>query len=222
MYIICFTGGWDFESARSIAPQAHALRCDAAKRRTRQRCNAPFAPAVKGPHVRRSGDALQQTALRRRVAAAAGQQAVRLWCCPRRHPTGATPPAPPHQRQPPPRPGRRAHRLPPPTPQAASAAAGTPSEQVLAALRNVIDPDFGEDIVACDFVKDLVADSASGQVRWLPARRRRRRAGGPRQEPQHPWGSRLPLRAPRQREQVHLEAHGLTSAPAASSSSRCP
>jgi hypothetical protein len=38
---------------------------------------------------------------------------------------------------------------------------------VLDALRNLIDPDFNEDIVACGFVKDLVADSASGKVRRL-------------------------------------------------------
>ncbi len=37
-------------------------------------------------------------------------------------------------------------------------------DQILAQLRNIIDPDFGEDIVACGFVKNLVADEASGQV----------------------------------------------------------
>ncbi|GIL85260.1 hypothetical protein Vretimale_10767 [Volvox reticuliferus] len=40
----------------------------------------------------------------------------------------------------------------------------TPEEQVLAQLRNVIDPDFGEDIVACGFVRELAVDPASGSV----------------------------------------------------------
>ncbi|GLI60500.1 hypothetical protein VaNZ11_002663 [Volvox africanus] len=40
----------------------------------------------------------------------------------------------------------------------------SPEEQVLAQLRNVIDPDFGEDIVACGFVRELAVDPASGSV----------------------------------------------------------
>jgi len=38
------------------------------------------------------------------------------------------------------------------------------ADQVLAQLRRIIDPDFGEDIVACGFVKDLTIDAASGAV----------------------------------------------------------
>lgn len=41
------------------------------------------------------------------------------------------------------------------------AAAG---EAVLAQLRRIIDPDFGEDIVACGFVKDMAIDLGSGAV----------------------------------------------------------
>jgi metal-sulfur cluster biosynthetic enzyme len=37
-------------------------------------------------------------------------------------------------------------------------------EEVLSALRRIIDPDFGEDIVSCGFVKDLSIDQASGAV----------------------------------------------------------
>lgn len=37
-------------------------------------------------------------------------------------------------------------------------------EEVLSALRRIIDPDFGEDIVACGFVKDMDVDMASGAV----------------------------------------------------------
>lgn len=36
--------------------------------------------------------------------------------------------------------------------------------EVLAALARIIDPDFGEDIVACGFVKDLEADSDTGRA----------------------------------------------------------
>ncbi len=35
---------------------------------------------------------------------------------------------------------------------------------MLAQLRNVIDPDFGEDIVACGFVRELAVDPAAGTV----------------------------------------------------------
>lgn len=35
---------------------------------------------------------------------------------------------------------------------------------MLNALRNIIDPDFGQDIVTCGFIKKLAADSASGKV----------------------------------------------------------
>lgn len=37
-------------------------------------------------------------------------------------------------------------------------------EEVLSALRRIIDPDFGEDIVSCGFVKDLSIDQGSGAV----------------------------------------------------------
>jgi hypothetical protein len=37
---------------------------------------------------------------------------------------------------------------------------------VLAALSRIIDPDFGEDIVACGFVRDL-ATGAHFQILWL-------------------------------------------------------
>jgi len=36
--------------------------------------------------------------------------------------------------------------------------------EVLGALARIIDPDFGEDIVSCGFVRDLIADPASGRA----------------------------------------------------------
>ncbi len=36
--------------------------------------------------------------------------------------------------------------------------------EVLGALARIIDPDFGEDIVSCGFVRDLVADPATGRA----------------------------------------------------------
>ncbi|KIZ01501.1 putative Protein mrp like protein, partial [Monoraphidium neglectum] len=45
--------------------------------------------------------------------------------------------------------------------QAAPPALG---DQVLSQLRRIIDPDFGEDIVACGFVKDMAIDADSGAV----------------------------------------------------------
>ena len=42
--------------------------------------------------------------------------------------------------------------------------AETAEAEVLAALDTIIDPDFGTSIVACGFVKDLVADAAVGRV----------------------------------------------------------
>ncbi|KAG2448417.1 hypothetical protein HYH02_006309 [Chlamydomonas schloesseri] len=47
---------------------------------------------------------------------------------------------------------------------ATAAPARTREEEVLGQLRNVIDPDFGEDIVACGFVKELAIDEAAGAV----------------------------------------------------------
>jgi metal-sulfur cluster biosynthetic enzyme len=41
---------------------------------------------------------------------------------------------------------------------------GSKEEAVLGALRNVIDPDFGEDIVACGFIKALSVDQLTGKV----------------------------------------------------------
>lgn len=35
---------------------------------------------------------------------------------------------------------------------------------MLTQLRRIIDPDFGEDIVSCGFVKDMNIDSATGAV----------------------------------------------------------
>lgn len=40
----------------------------------------------------------------------------------------------------------------------------TAKDDVLRALSQIVDPDFGTDIVSCGFVKDLVADEASGEV----------------------------------------------------------
>ncbi|GBF89139.1 Fe-S cluster assembly factor, chloroplastic [Raphidocelis subcapitata] len=45
-----------------------------------------------------------------------------------------------------------------------AAAPPAPADQVLSQLRRIIDPDFGEDIVACGFVKDLQIDQQSGEV----------------------------------------------------------
>ncbi|KAK8486126.1 hypothetical protein V6N12_000952 [Hibiscus sabdariffa] len=41
---------------------------------------------------------------------------------------------------------------------------GTAEDDVLKALSQIIDPDFGTDIVSCGFVKDLLIDEASGEV----------------------------------------------------------
>eukprot|EP00951_Prasinocladus_malaysianus_P026264 scaffold232693_cov43-Prasinocladus_malaysianus.AAC.1 len=37
-------------------------------------------------------------------------------------------------------------------------------DEVLAQLERIIDPDFGMDIVACGFVKDLEVDAEDGKV----------------------------------------------------------
>ena len=60
---------------------------------------------------------------------------------------------------------------------ATSAGSEAPEAQVLAALRKIIDPDLGADIVACGFVKDLACDEAAGSVSFVlelttPVRRR--------------------------------------------------
>lgn len=39
-----------------------------------------------------------------------------------------------------------------------------PTSDVLKALSQIIDPDFGTDIVSCGFVKDLHVNEASGEV----------------------------------------------------------
>ena len=52
----------------------------------------------------------------------------------------------------------RAHASPS-SPSITSAPEGSREADVLSALRNVIDPDFGEDIVNCGFVKDLLVKS---------------------------------------------------------------
>eukprot|EP00898_Chlorokybus_atmophyticus_P006143 jgi/Chlat1/652/Chrsp103S01053 len=50
------------------------------------------------------------------------------------------------------------------TDSAASTSDSGLERDVLGALRRVIDPDFGMDIVACGFVKDLICDASTGQV----------------------------------------------------------
>lgn len=42
----------------------------------------------------------------------------------------------------------------------------TAETDVLKALSQIIDPDFGTDIVSCGFVKDLQIDEALGEVYW--------------------------------------------------------
>lgn len=37
-------------------------------------------------------------------------------------------------------------------------------DEVLKALAQIIDPDFGTDIVSCGFVKDLLVNEALGEV----------------------------------------------------------
>lgn len=44
------------------------------------------------------------------------------------------------------------------------AGARVAGEAVLTQLRRIIDPDFGEDIVSCGFVKDMNIDAATGAV----------------------------------------------------------
>lgn len=39
-------------------------------------------------------------------------------------------------------------------------------EQVLRELARIIDPDFGQDIVSCGFVKNLVVDADAGRVQF--------------------------------------------------------
>ena len=45
-----------------------------------------------------------------------------------------------------------------------SSAKATAEKDVLGALSTIIDPDFGMDIVACGFVKDLEIDTVTGKV----------------------------------------------------------
>ncbi|KAL3009481.1 hypothetical protein AAZX31_07G085200 [Glycine max] len=45
-----------------------------------------------------------------------------------------------------------------------SVSTGTAEDDVLKALSQIIDPDFGTDIVTCGFVKDLLIDKALGEV----------------------------------------------------------
>ena len=45
-----------------------------------------------------------------------------------------------------------------------SSAKATAEQDVLGALSTIIDPDFGMDIVACGFVKDLETDTVTGKV----------------------------------------------------------
>lgn len=43
----------------------------------------------------------------------------------------------------------------------------TLEKDVYKALSQIIDPDFGTDIVSCGFVKDLVIDQALGEVNYI-------------------------------------------------------
>ena len=45
-----------------------------------------------------------------------------------------------------------------------STAKTTAENDVLGALSTIIDPDFGMDIVACGFVKDMEIDALTGKV----------------------------------------------------------
>lgn len=47
------------------------------------------------------------------------------------------------------------------------AAPSTREAEVLSSLRVVIDPDFGEDIVSCGFVKEMAIDEAAGSVSFV-------------------------------------------------------
>ena len=49
---------------------------------------------------------------------------------------------------------------------ASATSIGTAEGNVLKALSQIIDPDFGTDIVSCGFVKDMLIDEASGEVTW--------------------------------------------------------
>jgi metal-sulfur cluster biosynthetic enzyme len=50
---------------------------------------------------------------------------------------------------------------------AAAPSAGDAESAVYAALRRIIDPDFGADIVECGFVKELRCDAATGDVSFV-------------------------------------------------------
>lgn len=47
---------------------------------------------------------------------------------------------------------------------ASAVSSGAAGSDVLKALSQIIDPDFGTDIVTCGFVKDLLIDEAQGEV----------------------------------------------------------
>ena len=47
---------------------------------------------------------------------------------------------------------------------ASTVSSGTVENDVLKALSQIIDPDFGTDIVTCGFVKDLQINEALGEV----------------------------------------------------------
>lgn len=50
-----------------------------------------------------------------------------------------------------------------------SVSTGTAEDDVLKALSQIIDPDFGTDIVTCGFVKDMKIDKDLGEVLKSPA-----------------------------------------------------
>ena len=113
-------------------------------------------PAAVVPTTRRTG-----------AAAAAGKPHQMMQLQHRRRGAAALAPPPGSRR-------RRARRgaTPPtaaadaaatPSPSITSAPEGSREADVLDALRNVIDPDFGEDVVNCGFVKDLLV-SAGGRA----------------------------------------------------------
>ena len=114
----------------------------AAAATTRRTGAAAAAAAGKPPHQ-------MQPQQRRTTAAAPGRTRTPGS---RRRGRGLTPPA------------AAADAVSTASPSITSAPEGSREADVLDALRNVIDPDFGEDVVNCGFVKDLLV-SAGGRAK---------------------------------------------------------